>query len=893
MGSSRGRDPSLPEDVPRSPRAVVVPVPLPDLTALHHSGSHEGIAGDEPTVQLERPPLPARAPAHADVAGPVEIGAVDGDGVPLPVRIGQVLRGRYRLEEVVALGGIGVILRAADIELSRDVAIKVLTRRASRDPVLRERFRREARMAVKLTSEHVARVLDVGTLDDGDQYIVLEYLEGEDLAQVLARRGPLPIDEAVGYVLQACEALAEAHALGVVHRDVKLSNLFVTRRADGSTSLKVIDFGLARAGTTEGAIEHGLTGGGVVGTPRSMAPEQVQTSQPVDERADVWGLGTVLFELCTGQSPFTGETVQELFAKILFQEAKGVCELRPDAPEELGQVVARCLVKDPAARTPSVAALAQGLAPFSPPETKVCVERSIRVLSGAAGRSAPPLAERPSRSGTPGALAAPSPSATTVQSSERATPPPPPKAPRVSLAVAAVAAAAGIALSVFFLRGRAPAGGVAAGVAATAAGTAAPRVPMGAPCASDADCDGRRCLRGVCSVRCQSDVDCAVPAHCLSEICTLPLRVGFLHFGVVEDEGWTKGHDAGRLFAARALPYVTTDFLTNTYRPEDAERAIDAFVARDFDVLVATSFSHRDAVIKEAKLHPEKRFLMVGAKPPSPDVGSFDGRLEDAFYLAGVAAAQVTKTRRLGFVGPLVHPDAVRYVNAMLLGARRVDPSIVMEVRWVGFWFDDKKPDAQGRHDEERLAQALVDTGCDVVAHSLDNARVPLFIESLAAAGRRLFTVAVNTSAQCDAAPRSCIGAAARNWGPLYVKVLDDIHRGTWKKGSVYLEGIVANPEQSAVTFTMSPKLVSPNVANEVGQALADIGNRFHGRVLTGPFCYAGEPRRCVAEGVAVDDEARRTMCAHVEGVVEKTNPRDPRSPDRPAVVPPECAKNQ
>jgi serine/threonine protein kinase len=281
--------------------------------------------------------------------------------------------------------------------LSRTVAIKMLTRRAARDGGVRERFRREARLAVKLTSEHVARVLDVGDLPDGEQYIVLEYLKGEDLAVVLALRGPLPIAEAVGYVLQACEALSEAHALGIVHRDIKLSNLFVTQRVDGSSCLKLIDFGLAKAGAAgDGGPDHSLTQGAVVGTPRSMAPEQVQSSRPPDARVDIWALGTVLHELLTGEPPFAGETLQELFAKILFQEPPSVSELRPEVPLDVARVVARCLVKNPDHRLDSVASLARELAPHAPPEAKICIvvatvlgSRRLRLVRE------PPLAAAP------------------------------------------------------------------------------------------------------------------------------------------------------------------------------------------------------------------------------------------------------------------------------------------------------------------------------------------------------------------------------------------------------------------------------------------------------------------------------------------------------------------
>jgi serine/threonine protein kinase len=153
-----------------------------------------------------------------------------------PLPLGAIVDGKYRIDRVLGSGGMGVVVAATHVKLDRPVALKFLQKDAASHPEVVARFTREAKAAVRIHSEHVARVLDVGALDTGEPYLVMEYLDGEDLARVLARRGPLPIAEAVDWTLEACEAVAEAHALGIVHRDLKPANLFLAERRRASPS---------------------------------------------------------------------------------------------------------------------------------------------------------------------------------------------------------------------------------------------------------------------------------------------------------------------------------------------------------------------------------------------------------------------------------------------------------------------------------------------------------------------------------------------------------------------------------------------------------------------------------------------------------------------------------
>jgi serine/threonine-protein kinase len=311
---------------------------------------------------------------------------------------GQVLAGRYRVDEhVLGQGGMGIVMAGQHLLLDEPVAIKFLSAESLSDEAI-ARFEREARAAVKIKSEHVVRVLDVGRLDSGAPYMVMEYLDGEDLAKRLRRLGPLTIEDAVDFVLQACVAMADAHAAGIVHRDLKPNNLFCARRSDGRLIIKVLDFGISKQNNARPSfVEHSVTRtGAVLGCPLYMSPEQVQSSRHVDSRSDIWSLGVVLFELLTGVVPFAGEAFGEVAVKIATQAVTPLRVYREDVPAELEQVVARCLEKSPAHRFGTVAELARALSPFAPAYAQPMVERITRIVQ-ASGTAASTLAAPPPR----------------------------------------------------------------------------------------------------------------------------------------------------------------------------------------------------------------------------------------------------------------------------------------------------------------------------------------------------------------------------------------------------------------------------------------------------------------------------------------------------------------
>lgn len=347
---------------------------------------------------------------------------VDDDDALAGVQEGQILAGKYRVERVLGVGGMGIVVAARHIELDSLVAIKFLLPAMLSNQEAVTRFAREARAAVKIQNEHVARVVDVGTLDNGAPYMVMEFLEGGDLAAWLKTSGPLLIEQAVEFVLQACVALADAHGLGIIHRDLKPANLFCVRRSDGQFVIKVIDFGISKLTQTgRGSNPPGATAtklGAVMGSPLYMSPEQVQSTKDVDHRTDVWALGIILFELLAGTVPFQGEGFGEIAVKIATREPPSLGIYRPDVPAGLEAVIRQCLEKDRTRRYPNVGELALALLPFAPKRGRALVEHITGIIQST-GLSTSALALPSSASGREDTALAPRTDASWAGSSNR------------------------------------------------------------------------------------------------------------------------------------------------------------------------------------------------------------------------------------------------------------------------------------------------------------------------------------------------------------------------------------------------------------------------------------------------------------------------------------------
>ncbi len=304
-----------------------------------------------------------------------------------------MIAGKYRVDHVLGAGGMGVVVGATHVGLGSRVALKFLLAEMTKYPAIVERFVREARASAQLQTENVCRVMDVGATDDGIPYIVMELLQGHDLASVIKHSGPTPPPLVADWMLQVCQALAEAHALGIVHRDLKPGNLFLTQKSNGKQVVKVLDFGIAKAPTTDFNLTQTSS---VMGSPGYMSPEQLKSSKAADPRSDIWSLGIVMYELLSARKPFGGETITELALKVVTEPHPPLPNV---LPKQICDVVQRCLEKSPDRRYGDVAALAAALAPLVPNGAEIAMGIS-RMLHGANA----PIAYAPAGTGVPTTL---------------------------------------------------------------------------------------------------------------------------------------------------------------------------------------------------------------------------------------------------------------------------------------------------------------------------------------------------------------------------------------------------------------------------------------------------------------------------------------------------------
>jgi serine/threonine-protein kinase len=293
--------------------------------------------------------------------------------------LGQEIGGKYRIERLIGQGGMGLVFEATHLRLRQRVAIKTLLPEVLEVPELVTRFEREARAAAQLKGPNSARILDVSETDAGLPYMVMEYLEGNDLADELERRDALPIPEALHLLIEAARAVEDAHRHGIIHRDLKPSNLFLA--VEGATRVvKLLDFGISKL-SSEDANNVTQTRS-AIGTPLYMSPEQVRSAKNVDERTDIWSLGVILYEVLAGSPPFDGPATR-VGAAIVSEPPPSLREARPEVSEALEAIVLRALEKRPENRYPSATAFIQELSGFLGLEAPEPSARSAKPPSGA------------------------------------------------------------------------------------------------------------------------------------------------------------------------------------------------------------------------------------------------------------------------------------------------------------------------------------------------------------------------------------------------------------------------------------------------------------------------------------------------------------------------------
>lgn len=376
---------------------------------------------------------------------------VDLEGLP---HAGEVIAGKYQIEKVIGAGGMGVVVVAKHLLLNQPVAVKFLHPQAALRSDSLQRFHIEARAMAALRSEHVVRIIDYGTLASGDPFLVMEYLDGTPLSRVIRTRAPLPVHEAIDYMLQACDAMGEAHSLGIVHRDLKPGNLFITQRTNGTPLLKVLDFGITKMLGGDGADhEQTLTATNMImGSPQYASPEQLRSSKKVDARTDIWSLGVILYYMLAGRRPFEADSMSALCLAIAVEKHAPLTTLRAELPLALQDVVNRCLEKDREKRMPDVATFAAALRPFASAawQTVPTATRPAALSAPMALPSAP--GDAPSQPSRLLSHATPEPHAATLmtRSAWTAAPQLRRRPSMAAIQAAAIAAAAGIAVAMIY-----------------------------------------------------------------------------------------------------------------------------------------------------------------------------------------------------------------------------------------------------------------------------------------------------------------------------------------------------------------------------------------------------------------------------------------------------------
>jgi serine/threonine-protein kinase len=489
--------------------------------------------------------------------------------------VGAIVAGKFRIERIIGAGGMGVVAVAMHLQLDQRVALKVLHDRTATDPSAVERFLREARAVAKLKSEHVCRVFDVGQLADGAPYIVMELLEGHDLAQLLAERSLAPA-AAIELVLQACVAIAEAHAHGIVHRDLKPANLFVGHRLDGSPLVKVLDFGIAKApNAADAALTHTNA---VLGTPAYMAPEQLRSTRDVDARADIWALGIIIYQAISGRLPFPGASLTEIAVKIAIEPPDPI-----DVAPPIAAAIARCLDKEREGRYRDVGELARAFAPFSGPAAHTSAALATRLLGG--DGTAPTAAATPMYAPVP----------TTLQSAASAM-----GAPAAPRHTARWLGLGGVALAVAAI--------VIAGIASSGGDASAPPAPLAplAPSAPPASPSGDEAgfADAIASHHCQRAMTMmasvgATEAHRDAfRACQKGQQIAFQHANEPDSESYATGM-ADDLIAAGDTAGALTELEAFYYaRGVWACMHADPDMARRAFAKLSAGSKYRDALIK-------------------------------------------------------------------------------------------------------------------------------------------------------------------------------------------------------------------------------------------------------------------------------------------------------
>lgn len=410
---------------------------------------------------------------------------------------------------------------------------------------------------------------------------------------------------------------------------------------------------------------------------------------------------------------------------------------------------------------------------------------------------------------------------------------------------------------------------------------------LGTACTADASCQASSCVDGVCVIPCPTDPgeSCPDGTVCAGEHCHVPLAVGFIYPGQIAQEEYTLSFDRGRADVKDSLAYASVAYLEDVASAPALNDAASTFLAQDRFVMVGVSPGYGPLLADFAAQHPEATLFVAGSRETRDNLVAFDARTYQAYYLAGIAAGSKSTSRRLGMIGSTFSPATVAAINGFALGARSVDPTIVVELVWIGAPHDAEPP-VQGKSRERVFTESLIANGADVIAHTLDN-NIPVY--TVAEDASPVLAIGANVSDVCSIKPSRCLGAIYYNWGPLLVSLLEGYHRQSLPPSRAVLEGIRVSNTESVVGFLLSSGILgAPAIQLALDGALTGLASdEGVGRVFDGPIQSTGQCEAqkgvamCVADGERLDDAGLFGMCWLVQGVVER-----PGGVDVPAMVP-------
>ena len=408
---------------------------------------------------------------------------------------------------------------------------------------------------------------------------------------------------------------------------------------------------------------------------------------------------------------------------------------------------------------------------------------------------------------------------------------------------------------------------------------------IGASCRADTDCQASSCIGEVCALECESQDDCPDGTLCTEvKLCQLPLKVALVVPTSGSNQDWTTAHLVGAQAAVAPLAFVATQVFDGADTAEEAAGLVQQAVNEGFQVIFGASSDFNGAMSAAADQNPGVQFFTCGGGGGPSNHHGYYGRLYEAWYIAGKVAAAKTTTGRLGAIGSYVTPAVVRHINAFTRGARSVDETIVVEVRWMGEWIDPVPVGSPPEDVERMLASQLLATGCDVISYHGYKRSAAFEVAESGGAGD--FVIGNNFELACDDPKiENCIGTVYWNWAPLYRDLIVAVHGQQVQPGASALAKIQIDPAESVPNF----KVVDPNLQTLVDEqrtALANAGGG--GPVFTGQFCTNGEQRqpKCVDAGVTIEEDELRDMCWFVDGV--KTSDGGDPPVDAEATVPAE-----